>query len=729
MKKNKLKALLLAFCLVLPTMFILTACGHKHSYSDDWSTNETSHWHACTGEKCDETKDSAEHTFETKYDATNHWSECSVCGYKKGEEAHDIVVAEINTTNHKLKCNDCNYISDEIDHTYEEDDQTTCDNCSHERGQASLAFKSGTYDVAYDGNTHAFDKNSLVTVSGVDLSEVVVEYSVSGTSTPVWTTEAPKNAGTYNIRISVPATNDHTSAEKTKEFKISQIEIDLTNFSIVYSSEMANSEKTEKVTSADFSDILSSDELQIRIVKNSAVSITEGTSYDLKWYTEAKEGAEGDAFAVLGLGNSNYKIKSGTTGKIYITNSLTDGEGSYSGQATIQKGGYDYYSLKMNRTSSNINFDVTLSDSNAKIEKVYSKTDWLTVTLAADGTLVINGTKNGTGTIFIVVKNEGSSDISVTLTLTQNTATTTVANTSSLTNALNTDNENQYHTTLKENGTVIEENKVNKTNNKYYKNDNETEVYYEQYNSGVSFFKYAKNKEGKFVRELVFTDSESLDSSKSQAFNATKFSSELLSAFTDISQLTFTVADQMYHKDSFTISTNTYTNIAFKFENSKLVYAKYELNSKTYTIELEYGDPNVDCPSYVGQYKSNPITATFVTNGDDAKKFMSTDTYVESTYLTYYEFEITDAVITAIGNLNKCSLQGEFTADEEDVVFTIKVYESDGENEVTNNKSTENGKLLLTNLITGKYIISVSCNKACTLSLSMEEYKAPTLGS
>lgn len=730
MKKNKLKALLLAFCLVLPTMFILTACGHKHSYGDDWSTNETSHWHACTGEKCDETKDSAEHTFETKYDATNHWSECSVCGYKKGEEAHYITVAEINTTNHKLRCEDCGYLSGEIDHTYEEDNQTTCDGCSHERDQASLAFKSGTYDVTYDGNAYAFDKNNLVTVTHVDLSEVVVEYSVSGTSTPVWTTEAPKNAGTYNIRISVPATNDHTSAEKTKQFKINQIEIDLTNFSRVYSSEMANSERTEKVTSADISGILASDELQIRIVRNQAVSITEGTSYDLKWYTEAQEGATGDAFAVLGLGNSNYKLKSGTTGKIYITNSLTASEGSYSGQAAIQKGGYGYYSLKMNRTSKNINFDVTLSDSNAKIEKVYSKADWFTAKIAADGTLVTNGTVTGNGTIFIVVKYNGTEDsITNTLTLTQNTATTTVANTSSLTNALNTDNVDQYHTTLKENGTIIEENKVNKSNNKYYKNNNETEVYYEQYNSGVSFFKYA-NKAGKFVRELVFTDSESLDSSKSQAFNATKFSSELLSAFTDINQLTFTVADQMYHRDSFTIGTNTYTNIAFKFENSKLVYAKYELNSKTYTIELEYGDPNVVCPSYAGQYLNNPITATYVSKGDDAKKFMSTGTYVESTYLTYYEFEITDAVITAFsGTLNKCSLQGEFTADEEDVEFTIKVYESDGKTEVTNNKSTENGKLLLTNLTTGKYIISVSCNKACTLSLSMEQYEAPTLES
>lgn len=756
MKKNKLKAFLLAICVALPTMFALTACGHKHSFSEDWTSDATNHWHVCTDEDCDETSDSTEHTFVAKKDGTNHWSECSVCGYKKDEaahnyattkydatshwkecscgdkkdeEAHDITVAEINTTNHKLKCDDCGYLSGEIDHTYEEDDQTECDVCTHERDQATLAFKAGTtgtYELTYDGNAHAFDKNSLVTVSSATIDEVVVEYSVSGAATPVWTTEAPKNAGTYNIRISVPATKDHTSAVATKQFKINQIEIDLTNFSRVYSLEEATcaGSLTEKVTSADFSEIVSSEEVPLTIVRNTAVSITEGTSHDLKWYTETQEGADGDAFALLrtvSTGLSNYKIKTGTKGKIYIANSLTVSEGSYSAQATIQKDGYAYYSLKMDRTSKNINFDVTLSNSNVEIVDVYSKVNWLTAKIAADGTLVTNGTVTGTGTIFIVVKYNGAEDsITNTLTLTQNTATTTVANTSSLTSAINLENVDQYHATLKEDGTVIEENKVDKTNNKYYKSDSKTEVYYERYNSEVSFLEYKKNNINQWVRKLVYKDASSINDSAANVLNATKFSSALLSAFTNINQLTFTPADQMYHVNSFDVSEDTYTNVALKFENGQLVYAEYKLSDKTYTIEFEYDNPSIVMPSYAGQQKDNPLKVQYIRTNQN---FSASDIFVNANLYTYCEFGLDAKTVAAYKDTedDKCSIQGTVTADVEGAEIQAWVYTETGTDNLNTVVSSKDGKIELSNLTAGKYKIVILCNKPCSISINLEK--------
>lgn len=53
-------------------MFALTACGHKHKYSDTWSTDATYHWHTCTGKDCDATSDKAEHTFGDD-------NKCTVC--------------------------------------------------------------------------------------------------------------------------------------------------------------------------------------------------------------------------------------------------------------------------------------------------------------------------------------------------------------------------------------------------------------------------------------------------------------------------------------------------------------------------------------------------------------------------------------------------------------------------------------------------------------------------
>ena len=61
MKKNIVKALLLA-CFVLPCMMILTACfEHTHSFSSEWTINATHHWHSCMS--CDEKADFAEHNW------------------------------------------------------------------------------------------------------------------------------------------------------------------------------------------------------------------------------------------------------------------------------------------------------------------------------------------------------------------------------------------------------------------------------------------------------------------------------------------------------------------------------------------------------------------------------------------------------------------------------------------------------------------------------------------
>lgn len=47
------------------TIALLTACdkGGNHNFSEEWSSNETHHWHACADKGCKETKDKAEHSW------------------------------------------------------------------------------------------------------------------------------------------------------------------------------------------------------------------------------------------------------------------------------------------------------------------------------------------------------------------------------------------------------------------------------------------------------------------------------------------------------------------------------------------------------------------------------------------------------------------------------------------------------------------------------------------
>ena len=90
-KKKSIWAFVLAFMLVVPTMFLFSACGkHKHSFSSDWSKSETQHWHACTGKNCEEKSDLADHEFVwvEKTPAGVHTDKvetgtCSICKYQK----------------------------------------------------------------------------------------------------------------------------------------------------------------------------------------------------------------------------------------------------------------------------------------------------------------------------------------------------------------------------------------------------------------------------------------------------------------------------------------------------------------------------------------------------------------------------------------------------------------------------------------------------------------------
>lgn len=70
--------------------------NHEHTYGNSWYSDDTSHWHQCTAEKCpalsDSTKDLASHTFVWKIDkaatATEtglKHEECTICGFERNE--------------------------------------------------------------------------------------------------------------------------------------------------------------------------------------------------------------------------------------------------------------------------------------------------------------------------------------------------------------------------------------------------------------------------------------------------------------------------------------------------------------------------------------------------------------------------------------------------------------------------------------------------------------------
>ncbi|MCD7844682.1 MAG: hypothetical protein LUG57_02275 [Oscillospiraceae bacterium] len=75
-------------------LYLSNSTSHVHSWSSDWSSDETYHWHECIADGCNYTlnnvKDGyAAHTMALTWDDDAHWYACSVCDYTTGvAEAH-----------------------------------------------------------------------------------------------------------------------------------------------------------------------------------------------------------------------------------------------------------------------------------------------------------------------------------------------------------------------------------------------------------------------------------------------------------------------------------------------------------------------------------------------------------------------------------------------------------------------------------------------------------------
>ena len=89
----------IALMLVL-SLSVLTACNKdgKHNFSEEWSNNETHHWHACADKGCKEIKDKAEHSWDggnvtveptTEQKSTMVYT-CTVCHREKTESIDEL---------------------------------------------------------------------------------------------------------------------------------------------------------------------------------------------------------------------------------------------------------------------------------------------------------------------------------------------------------------------------------------------------------------------------------------------------------------------------------------------------------------------------------------------------------------------------------------------------------------------------------------------------------------
>lgn len=344
-KKKSIWAFVLALCLIVPAMFMITACGkHEHSFSSDWTKTETQHWHACTDKNCEEKSDlddhdfvwaektpagvhtdkvetgtcstcqyqkdrtvegtgthtwvwkandtkhwqetncehetplkqnEQDHTWERKSDATKHWEQTTCTQHetiKRNEEAHTWewkadnakhwqettceqgTPLEQNEQNHTWvytsegelthrRTTNCGAekhatrIEPNIPHTYTDETDVDCNDCDYVRsltGKGSFnALSAKTYNAGAQG---VASSDYTVNEAIKDLCEI--QYKVKGANDSTYTTTAPTNAGTYEVRIYCQGNSTYLKGEVAKaELVINKYKVEIArnlSFKVAY---------------------------------------------------------------------------------------------------------------------------------------------------------------------------------------------------------------------------------------------------------------------------------------------------------------------------------------------------------------------------------------------------------------------------------------------------------------------------------------------------------------
>ena len=136
---------------------------HEHSFSKDWTSNATDHWHKCSG--CEELRDKAAHTFgewETTVEATEETEgskerSCSVCGYTATE-----VIEKLAHT-HKFATD---WTKDETNHWY-------AATCGHDVTDSKAAHSFGEWTVTKEATcTENGERKTTCTICGYEKTEV-----------------------------------------------------------------------------------------------------------------------------------------------------------------------------------------------------------------------------------------------------------------------------------------------------------------------------------------------------------------------------------------------------------------------------------------------------------------------------------------------------------------------------------------------------------------------------
>lgn len=187
----------------------------------------------CGFEETQEVIDSMTHTWEWKANNAKHWQE-TTCEHetplKQNEQDHTWAYASEGELTHRRTTNcgaekHATRIEPNIPHRYTDVNDVDCNDCGYVRsltGKGSFnTISEKTYNAGAQG----------VASSDYKVDEAIkglceIQYKVKGANDSTYTTTAPTNAGTYEVRIFCNGNDTYLKGEVAKtDYVIKQIEV------------------------------------------------------------------------------------------------------------------------------------------------------------------------------------------------------------------------------------------------------------------------------------------------------------------------------------------------------------------------------------------------------------------------------------------------------------------------------------------------------------------------
>ena len=280
--KKRLLTILLSLVAATCLTFALTACGgnktecekNGHSFATEWTSDTTDHWHKCAN--CDEISDKAAHVYDkevvadeyraseaTYTEPAKYYKSC-VCG-KKGTETF-----------------------------------TNGDALEAKENQV-LLVDGVTLGKTYDGEAYTLSGDKF-TANG----DGAITFEYKGAGEAEWTSAAPVNAGSYEVRVSVAATAEWKAAQATFDFTITKKQLTISGTTVADKEYDGTVEAA--VTAGTLAGLVSGDEISVSVMATGTFA-----SKDVAYGLGAEEQDVTVSYALTGALANNYIAPVGET--------------------------------------------------------------------------------------------------------------------------------------------------------------------------------------------------------------------------------------------------------------------------------------------------------------------------------------------------------------------------------------------------------------------------------